>query len=79
MRQEGRIMAKRIAGRILAPMVGLALIGTSLAGCAVLAGSAIGAGAGAAVAAGTGHDPGKGALVGAGVGAAGGAVYRIVR
>jgi hypothetical protein len=72
-------MAKAISMRILTPIAGIALIGTTLAGCAVLAGSAIGAGAGAAVAAGTGHDPGKGALVGAGVGAAGGAIYHVVR
>ncbi len=72
-------MAKAISMRILTPIVGLVLVGTTLTGCAVLAGSAIGAGAGAAVAAGTGHDPGKGALVGAGVGAAGGAIYHIAR
>ncbi len=72
-------MARAISMRILTPIVGLTLVGTTLTGCAVLAGSAIGAGAGAAVAAGTGHDPGKGALVGAGVGAAGGAIYHIAR
>lgn len=72
-------MATRMTMRILTSVIGLALVGTTLSGCAVLAGSAIGAGAGAAVAAGTGHDPGKGALVGAGVGAAGGAIYRAVR
>ena len=72
-------MRTRIAMRILTPVLGLALIGTTLSGCAVLAGSAVGAGAGAAVAAGTGHNPGKGALVGAGVGAAGGAIYHAVR
>ena len=72
-------MAKVTSMRILAPIAGLALVVTTLTGCAVLAGSAIGAGAGAAVAAGTGHDPGRGALVGAGVGAAGGAIYHVVR
>lgn len=70
-------MTTRIAKSIVAPLVGLALISSVLSGCAVLAGSAIGAGAGAAVAAGTGHSPAKGALVGAGVGAAGGAIYTI--
>ncbi len=70
-------MTTRIAKNIAAPLVGLTLIGSLLSGCAVLAGSAIGAGAGAAVAAGTGHSPSKGALVGAGVGAAGGAIYTI--
>ncbi len=70
-------MTKRIAMRIAAPVVGLALIGSALGGCAVLVGSAIGAGSGAAVAAGTGHDPAKGALIGAGVGAAAGGIYTI--
>jgi hypothetical protein len=72
-------MAKRISLRILTPIAGVALIGTTLTGCAVLAGSAVGAGAGAAIAAGTGHNPGKGALIGAGVGAAAGGVYHVVR
>ena len=73
------MMVKRTALRIVGPIAAVALVGTILTGCSVLAGSAIGAGAGAAVAAGTGHDPGRGALVGAGVGAAGGAIYGIVR
>ena len=65
--------------RIAAPLAGLALIGATISGCAVLVGSAIGAGSGAAVAAGTGHSPAKGALIGASVGAAGGAIYTIAR
>jgi hypothetical protein len=65
--------------RIVTPVVGLALVATAMSGCAVLAGSAVGAGSGAAIAAGTGHDPGKGALIGAGVGAAAGTLYKIAR
>lgn len=72
-------MTKPITVRILTPIVGLALMGTTLSGCAILAGSAIGAGAGAAVAAGTDNDPGKGALIGAGVGAAAGTIYTITK
>ena len=72
-------MTKRITRRIVAPILGFALVGFTLSGCAVLAGAAIGAGSGAAIAAGTGHDPAKGALIGAGVGAAGGAIYHIAR
>ncbi len=72
-------MAKGITMRILTPIVGLALVGTTLSGCAILAGTAVGAGSGAAVAAGTGNDPGKGALIGAGVGAAAGTIYTITK
>lgn len=71
------MVMKRIAMRVVAPIIGLTLLGTTLSGCAVLAGAAVGAGAGAAVAAGTNNDPGKGALVGAGVGAAAGGIYHI--
>jgi len=70
-------METRSVTRIAVPVAALALLASTLSGCAVLAGSAIGAGAGAAVAAGTGNSPAKGALVGAGVGAAGGAIYTI--
>ena len=72
-------MAKRIAIRMMAPLVGVVLLGSALSGCAVLVGAGIGAGSGAAIAAGTGRDPAKGALVGAGVGAAAGALYHIAR
>ena len=72
-------MATKITTRILAPVIGLAMIGMTLTGCAVLAGAAVGAGSGAAVAAGTGNNPGKGAAIGAGVGAAAGGLYHITR
>ena len=72
-------MTKRITKRGVTLILGLASVGFTLSGCAVLAGAAIGAGSGAAIAAGTGHDPAKGALIGAGAGAAGGAIYHIAR
>jgi len=72
-------MAKQVTMRILTPIAGLALLGMTVTGCAILAGTAVGAGAGAAVAAGTGNDPGKGALIGAGVGAAAGTIYTITK
>lgn len=73
------IMTKRITLRVLAPTLGLVLLGSTLSGCAVLAGAALGAGSGAAIAAGTGHDPAKGALIGTGIGAAAGGLYHIAR
>jgi hypothetical protein len=72
-------MSKRTVMRAVAPILGLALLASTAGGCAVLAGSAIGAGSGAAIAAGTGHNLARGALIGAGVGAAGGALYTIAK
>jgi osmotically inducible lipoprotein OsmB len=65
--------------RRLAPVIGLAMIVTTMSACATLGGAAVGAGAGAAIGAGTGKGAGKGALVGAGVGAAAGTIYDWVK
>lgn len=65
--------------KVLAPMMGLALLATTMTACATLGGAAIGAGAGAAIGAGTGKGAGNGALVGAGVGAAAGTIYDWVK
>jgi osmotically inducible lipoprotein OsmB len=65
--------------KLVAPVAGLVLIGTTMTACATLGGAAVGAGAGAAIGAGTGKGAGKGALIGAGVGAAAGTVYDWVK
>jgi outer membrane lipoprotein SlyB len=61
--------------RTLAPVIGLAMLATTVAACGTLGGAAVGAGAGAAIGAGTG----KGALIGAGVGAAAGAIDDVMK
>lgn len=70
--------------RLLAPVMGLALLALVSSGCATLAGAAIGAGSGAAIGAGVddkdrARGAKKGALIGAGAGAVGGTLYGIAR
>jgi hypothetical protein len=64
--------------RMLAAIVGVALIGMVVTACGTVTGAAVGAGSGAAIGAAAG-DTKKGALIGAGVGAAGGAIYDATR
>ncbi len=65
--------------QVVAPTIGLALLGLMTTACGTVGGAAVGAGAGAAVGAGTGAGAGKGALIGTGVGAAAGAIYDITK
>jgi hypothetical protein len=65
--------------RMMAPVIGLAVLASTVAACGTLGGAAVGAGAGAAIGAGTGAGAGKGALIGTGVGAAAGAIYDVTK
>jgi hypothetical protein len=70
--------------QLIASIIGLSLLATTIAGCATLTGAAAGAGAGAAIGAGLddkdrGRGAGKGALIGTGVGAAAGTLYHWAR
>ena len=70
--------------RVVATVLGLAMLAMFTTGCGTLGGAAVGAGAGAAIGAGVddkdrGRGAKKGALIGAGVGAASGTFYQWAR
>jgi hypothetical protein len=72
-------MKRGLEKRLVAPVVGLWLLGLTSVGCGTITGAALGGATGAGIGAATHHRMGKSAAIGAGVGGAAGALYDIYR